>query len=43
MDYKITESKDGYTYLEAVDENGWVVFVPADERNPDYAAYLAEQ
>ncbi len=38
--YKIKETIDGVQYLEATTEEGIISFIPIDESNADYLAYL---
>ena len=41
--YEIKETIEGIKYLEATSEDGVISFIPMDEANSDYQAYLADE
>ena len=41
--YEIIEIEGRNSVIQATDENGLIRFIPMDESNSDYQAYLAEQ
>ena len=40
MKYKLIENEFGGSYIERTDEAGVISFIPIDEANSDYQAYL---
>jgi len=40
MRYEEIESRNGTTLLQRTDEDGTIWFIPMDETNSDYQAYL---
>lgn len=41
--YEIKETIEGIKYLEATSEDGVISFIPIDEANSDYQAYLKHE
>lgn len=40
MKYELKVNDFGYEYIERTDKEGVISFIPKDEANPDYQAYL---
>ena len=40
--YKKIDNKFGNSYIERIDDNDVISFIPMDEANSDYQAYLKE-
>ena len=41
LTYKLIENDFNMSYIERTEENGTISYIPLDEANSDYQAYLA--